>query len=168
MEKISQERLLVKWLPVIETKFKINDDKIKLYMAEYAEHHLKLETLKSSIANVDITSTLPFALSILSRINFENKNFAIADSPLHEDFEIKDYHQDIIIEKRKTILGARIIDFDSQKAFNDEQELIDKIVYFINTKFDDYNTLIAYDLATELNVTEDKMDCHFRIGFYNV
>jgi len=70
--------ILTKWKPILDA-LKLTDEKKRLLIAEYAEHHMKLDTEVSTIFETKSMdqNLLPISLKVLSELNLEGKNVEI-------------------------------------------------------------------------------------------
>ena len=69
--------ILTKWKPILDV-LKVTDEK-RLFIAEYAEHHMKLDSEASTIFETKSMdqNLLPISLKVLSELKLDGKNVEI-------------------------------------------------------------------------------------------
>lgn len=168
-----KEKAIQTWMPIIESKFNIEDPKVRELACLYAHSHAQVE---SAISPGETSSSLlPMALLILSKLNLSGKNVQLSMGPtgvgINEATE-----QTVFIE----VPTFRVATTFSAEAYMDdrtnivsivEEMLINKMVDAINMNLRRYDTLVIYLLVSSvMTITEEstmrpKMGLMSRICF---
>jgi len=110
--------ILTKWKPILDA-LKLTDEKKRLLIAEYAEHHMKLDAEASTIFETKSMdqNLLPISLKVLSELNLDGKNIEIKMGMPTKSFSIdlpigeNDFHPNYIEEIGENALLHLLIDY---------------------------------------------------------
>lgn len=145
------KKLLERWDPIFYS-LKVKDERVKLFMAHYADYHSSLEIENTKIfsdSNMNYTNLLPISLRVLSRLNLANKNLYIRknlpNSMFENEVEVKNEEikdDDIIYSSKRETL--KVIQTTEEKLV---QQLVDYINYKLETSNDFYVTQMVNSMG---------------------
>lgn len=140
------DKIISKWKPILNT-LKIVDDSMIRYAATYAEY--------------TTTNYLLVSLLLFSKLQFENKFFEISNP--NNSQKISTFRVSTELEKQEYIINT-----DNYIKFK-EDALINQMSSLINKQLKEYNTLVVYELISNITIDEDNqsMILESRISFKN-
>lgn len=167
-----QGKVLQTWEPILE---KLNlPEELRQFAANYAHVHTLNESASHSFSQSSAASpsSLPLALSILSKLDLQGKNVQLTTGP---NFEyIDDVTEKVGFGETKTFMvNVAIARTDTQlNPSLAEELLVKKMVDAINFNLKRYDTLVIYMMADSVSIISEatlapKIYLKCRLGFYD-
>ena len=150
-------KIYEKWSPIVDIIADDKPDEIKMFLAEYAEHHINnTDVLKDDL--------LPISMKILSKLDLDGKNCYIIEpkktfetkitkdgiSVSHDDFKTFSFR--VQIDENFTDIEEKIGIDIIQRV---ESVLIEECVIQLNELIKDKNDFGVHLMVSNLSVLED-------------
>lgn len=149
------KKLLSKWEPIFYS-LNVENERVRLFMAHYAEYHTELEIENAKIPDhsmMNHINLLPISLRVLSRLNLLDKNLYIKKGMPNSifenevDYEIEEAKDENIIysSKRKTL----------EVVQTTEEKLVQQLVDYVNNKLETSDNFYVTQMVNSLGTLKE-------------
>ena len=152
--KLDLSKAKAKWSPILQ-KLKISS-KLEEQIAYYCEMHTNTEVQSTETIhfnkNLQIASTLPPSLKILSLLNLKGKNLQLTEKNV---FQYLNDKGDIQCGEICTLSQSIPLIYNKEKSsYNTDETLIiltEQLARIINQQLEEYNTIVLYKMVDSIS-----------------